>query len=223
MPFKSEAQRRFMYAKHPEIAKRFQKHTPKGADLPEHVKKSAQEAIAEALGEKQAAPFGYDVKRLQEAGGRLYEAGLKGLGNLGAHTSSVLGDLGIPHPERYITTGSPKASFTADLIKVLGGASGPLPTDALRRARLVGAGTLGAGALGAYGLYRGLKSLLGKKEEPKTAEVRIGTGFTDGFLKCCLDKGLTGEQVADMLEKGAELKDRTGSECRGLLERAAQL
>jgi len=35
MPFESEAQRRYMYAKHPEIAKRWEKHTPKGKDLPE--------------------------------------------------------------------------------------------------------------------------------------------------------------------------------------------
>lgn len=37
MPWKSEAQRKFMYARHPEIAKRFQEHTPKGTKLPEHV------------------------------------------------------------------------------------------------------------------------------------------------------------------------------------------
>lgn len=36
MPFKSEAQRRFMYANHPEIAREFEAHTPKGAKLPEH-------------------------------------------------------------------------------------------------------------------------------------------------------------------------------------------
>ena len=39
MPFKSEAQRKFLYANYPEMAKRWQKHTPKDADLPEHVKK----------------------------------------------------------------------------------------------------------------------------------------------------------------------------------------
>lgn len=43
MPFKSEAQRRFMYAKHPQIAKRWQKHTPKGVDLPE--KKNPEETV----------------------------------------------------------------------------------------------------------------------------------------------------------------------------------
>jgi len=37
VPFKSDAQRRFLYAKHPKIAERFQEHTPKGARLPEHV------------------------------------------------------------------------------------------------------------------------------------------------------------------------------------------
>ena len=43
MPFKSQAQRRFMYANYPKIAKRWSKHTPKNADLPEHVKESLNE------------------------------------------------------------------------------------------------------------------------------------------------------------------------------------
>lgn len=38
MPFKSQAQRRFMYAKHPELAKEFEAQTPKGKKLPQHVK-----------------------------------------------------------------------------------------------------------------------------------------------------------------------------------------
>lgn len=37
MPFKSQAQRNFMYAKHPAIAKRFQEETPPGKKLPRHV------------------------------------------------------------------------------------------------------------------------------------------------------------------------------------------
>lgn len=36
MPFQSEAQRRYMHANHPEIAKRFEAETPKGKKLPEH-------------------------------------------------------------------------------------------------------------------------------------------------------------------------------------------
>jgi hypothetical protein len=38
MPFKSQAQRRYLFAKHPEVAKEFAAATPKGKKLPEHVK-----------------------------------------------------------------------------------------------------------------------------------------------------------------------------------------
>ena len=37
-PFKSQAQRGFMYSQHPAIAKRWEKETPKGKKLPKHVK-----------------------------------------------------------------------------------------------------------------------------------------------------------------------------------------
>jgi len=39
MPFVSQAQRRFMHAKHPKIAKEFEEATPKGVKLPEKVRK----------------------------------------------------------------------------------------------------------------------------------------------------------------------------------------
>jgi hypothetical protein len=39
MPFKSKAQRAFMHAKHPEIAKRWEAKTPKGAKLPQKAAK----------------------------------------------------------------------------------------------------------------------------------------------------------------------------------------
>lgn len=38
MPFKSQAQRRWMYENRPDLAKEFEAATPKGAKLPEHVK-----------------------------------------------------------------------------------------------------------------------------------------------------------------------------------------
>ena len=38
MPFKSQAQRKWMFAKKPEMAKRWAAETPKGKKLPEHVK-----------------------------------------------------------------------------------------------------------------------------------------------------------------------------------------
>lgn len=53
MPFKSDAQRRMMYATNPTMAKRWEKETPKG-NLPEHVSKSGarQAALAKKLGGK---------------------------------------------------------------------------------------------------------------------------------------------------------------------------
>jgi hypothetical protein len=37
MPFKSEAQRRYLYANNPAVARKFEKHTPKGTKLPQRV------------------------------------------------------------------------------------------------------------------------------------------------------------------------------------------
>lgn len=36
MPFQSQAQRGYLYANHPEVAKEFEAHTPKGKKLPAH-------------------------------------------------------------------------------------------------------------------------------------------------------------------------------------------
>tara|TARA_B100000886_G_C20419074_1_gene490620 strand:+ start:1404 stop:2303 length:900 start_codon:yes stop_codon:yes gene_type:complete len=41
MPFKSQAQRRFLYATNPKVAKRFSAHTPRGKKLPEKVKEGS--------------------------------------------------------------------------------------------------------------------------------------------------------------------------------------
>lgn len=40
MPFKSSSQKGWMYANEPEMAKRWQKETPKGKKLPKKVSKS---------------------------------------------------------------------------------------------------------------------------------------------------------------------------------------
>lgn len=45
MPFKSQAQRRFMYLKHPQIAAEFEAATPKGKKLPKHVKSPQSTAM----------------------------------------------------------------------------------------------------------------------------------------------------------------------------------
>lgn len=44
MPFKSKAQRRFLFSQKPKIAKEFASKTPKGAKLPEKVKKRKRKA-----------------------------------------------------------------------------------------------------------------------------------------------------------------------------------
>ncbi len=45
MPFKSQAQRGYMYAEHPEMAKEWESATPKGKRLPGHVKKKRRKGI----------------------------------------------------------------------------------------------------------------------------------------------------------------------------------
>ena len=49
MPFESEAQRRWMYANDPDMAARWQAHTPKGKKLPKRVKKN-EPKLATVLG-----------------------------------------------------------------------------------------------------------------------------------------------------------------------------
>lgn len=38
MPMKSQAQRAYLWKNKPNLAKEFEKHTPKGVKLPKHVK-----------------------------------------------------------------------------------------------------------------------------------------------------------------------------------------
>jgi len=45
-PMRSEAQRRWMHANKPEMAKEWEEHTPEGAQLPEHVKRTRAEIRA---------------------------------------------------------------------------------------------------------------------------------------------------------------------------------
>lgn len=49
MPFVSQAQRGFMYANHPEIAKEFEAHTPAGAKLPYHVASQGGKSASPAM------------------------------------------------------------------------------------------------------------------------------------------------------------------------------
>lgn len=49
MPFSSEAQRKFMWARHPEMAKHWEEVTPKDKKLPDHVKKKVAAATQARL------------------------------------------------------------------------------------------------------------------------------------------------------------------------------
>ena len=49
MPFKSAAQRAYMYANHPDIAKRWSAEYPNQGKLPEHVKQKQHEAKKQIL------------------------------------------------------------------------------------------------------------------------------------------------------------------------------
>lgn len=51
MPFKSEAQRRYMYANEPKLAREFESKTPKGKKLPARVGKKSS-LLAAYLGGK---------------------------------------------------------------------------------------------------------------------------------------------------------------------------
>lgn len=50
MPMRSQAQRAFLHANHPGIAKRFEAETPKGARLPYHVGKDGKGPISKMYG-----------------------------------------------------------------------------------------------------------------------------------------------------------------------------
>lgn len=49
MPFKSQAQRAYLYVNQPELAKEFEKMTPKGKKLPKHVAKSEVKGVVKGL------------------------------------------------------------------------------------------------------------------------------------------------------------------------------
>jgi hypothetical protein len=52
VPFESEAQRKYLFATHPEIARRWAKLTPKSKKLPKHKRKEAKKKSGSALHKK---------------------------------------------------------------------------------------------------------------------------------------------------------------------------
>lgn len=49
MPFRSDAQRKYLWANHPEVAREFADHTPEGVTLPKHVKHASASGAIVAL------------------------------------------------------------------------------------------------------------------------------------------------------------------------------
>jgi hypothetical protein len=55
------------------------------------------------------------------------------------------------------------------------------------------------------------------------SDTRLGTPFMDGFIRCCVEQDLSGEQVADILEKAAKSEGKLGEEARGMIDRMLKL
>lgn len=86
MPFKSDSQRRWMYANEPEMAERWQNETPKGKDLPERVERKKESVDAEgllALTKLAAAAKVAEPISNRDLGGLIGGAGGAGVGGAG--------------------------------------------------------------------------------------------------------------------------------------------
>jgi hypothetical protein len=60
MPFRSQAQRAWMHINKPEMAKKWEKHTPKGKKLPKRVK---SESLINRIDAKLLSPVNIHLKR----------------------------------------------------------------------------------------------------------------------------------------------------------------
>lgn len=228
MPYESDAQRRFMHARHPEIAKRWDKEHPDQKGLPEHVKKSS---VEQRLLIRSAIKLASQVKRggvmdlISQLGSKVAPALdshimsplAKGLKNVAGMKPDML-DMSY-QPFKSMLAGpasaaagkvAPYAEQASDYLgsAALGGLSGNP-----NAARNIGLGTVGAvGGLGLLGLHNR------NKEQNKQAAA-IGTPYTDGILSWCLKNNLNSNQVLDMLEKGAAQTGKPGQECKAFLDR----
>ena len=125
MPFKSEAQRRFLWAKHPDVAREFADATPKGSKLPDKVKHAyvlGGAAALAALGLKAAAEelrlkipdrtfHGFDAARKAAAGRANKKADCAADSN---DLEKMLKDIDAPiSPNTHLSTRDPLDRATA--------------------------------------------------------------------------------------------------------------
>lgn len=91
MPFESTAQRGWMYANHPAMAKRWEAHTPKGKHLPEH-KHMPQQGTHTAKSEDHASGEGKHNERAKGKGPSVGDGAFKQKSksryNMATHTMS---------------------------------------------------------------------------------------------------------------------------------------
>ena len=96
MPMRSQRQRRWMWATHPEMAKRWEEHTPKGTKLPERVSPKTAYALGTAaalaaFGVKEAGWLGSAASRLGGFVGKGLQWGGKALGFLPSGVGNAVG------------------------------------------------------------------------------------------------------------------------------------
>lgn len=233
MPYVSDQQRKFMHARHPKIAKRWDKETPKGESLPKYSdskEKSAafllgkQAGMFDAIGSKVVAPA-------MQGGAKLLSKGLGAVGLHGAEGSvgryaSGLGE-SVQHAGMSDANIAGKFNnmwgpHTDEATKELEG----LRSAAGDRVNTLGmAGTAAVGIPALMGVSRMIGNSRRKREEEamagggKQASAQLGTPVTDGILAYCAQQGFTDEQIAAVFEKGAEVEGGLGDECREFLER----
>lgn len=241
MPYKSKAQAAFMHINHPEIAKRWDKEYPEKKKMPEHVKKSTaridMDALLKRAGIESMFPaIGRWAQPMVSSATPYLSSAAKGLRSVAGKTmgagkvTSALGSAGkgianygtsiAEHASPGVTAGmgGSMGSFAPGIGKTTEElAAGQNAMSTLGKAT---AGTAaGLGALGVYGVMH--KKQPPQQEDPnlKQAEAGIGTPFTDGILKYCLDQKMDADKVIDLLEKGASQSGKTGSECKAFLDR----
>lgn len=126
MPMESEAQRRFMHAQHPEIAERWERHTPKGADLPERKHYNArnfEDSTYDDILEDSHSPF-VSPDPMYDPYGE-YDAGLMPVNNPPEAMLSTLGTAVHVTPEGEVKTRFKHGPTTSSGLG--GGTVGPNP------------------------------------------------------------------------------------------------
>ena len=120
MPFESTAQRGWMYANHPAMAKRWEAHTPKGKHLPEH-KHMPQQGTHTAKSEDHASGEGKHNERAKGKGPSVGDGAFKQKSksryNMATHTMSKP-KVGQSGPVKQTDASGSKSGFSGRTSRV---------------------------------------------------------------------------------------------------------